>query len=279
MATTVISPSSSSPDPSSALPSLLLMGSPISLHRPFPPCSLEAIPSFDWSDFPAVGSSSTLDENDSELSYLSSHIYQPQHMAASASEAVHPAFFFAEPCAAAVSPLKERNTSMSSDSSAEFSPIASTKSRKKARRSVGFQSLVQVRTYAVTLGDHPYCPGGLALTCDWAVQHEARVSMESLEHRRPKKASELRLSYVQRRHRLVECTGLSPGELLQLEYEQDFFARRQQADRLPSPTQPSAYSSDADSESAVRQMHIVYHHRSRPLHHAQHSSALLNLLA
>jgi hypothetical protein len=169
------------------------------------------------------------------------------------------------------------STASSCDSTGHLTPSAT--SHKKQRRSVGFEPLVQVRTYAVTLGDHPYCTGGLALTCDWKIQHEARVSLESMElHRGPpshpihKNPNDLRLSYVQRRHRLVECTGLSPNELLQLEYEQDFMCR-QQEQQLRSKSTPD------HEDHYPHHRHVVYHcqHRQRPLHHT-HASVQRNLV-
>lgn len=300
MATTVLSPSSTSSSEPSCLPSLLLLGSPIAL-RPQSPCALEAIPSFDWSDFPVVGSS-LLDENDGELSYNSSRAaYQPQHIAAATpsstvSSLSYHSFhspirtsFADAPTTRAFAPssfhsveIKQASSSVPSatsscDSVGRLTPPVT--SHKKLRRSVGFEPLVQVRTYAVTLGDHPYCLGGLALTCDWQVQHEARVSLESMETHRchpnrsvHKKPNNLRLSYVQRRHRLVECTGLSPNELLQLEYEQDFMFRQREQE-LRSKCSPDY------EDHYPHHKHVVYHcqHRQKPLHHT-HPSVQRNLV-
>ena len=87
-------------------------------------------------------------------------------------------------------------------------------------RAVSFSSVLEVRTYNVTLGDHPCCSGGMALTCDWDHSGSELVDLEVFEAHSLKRRKEgLRLNYGERRQRLVETTGLSTARLLQIEYE------------------------------------------------------------
>lgn len=93
--------------------------------------------------------------------------------------------------------------------------------KKKDDRKVAFSDVLTIRSYDVTLGDHPYCVGGMALTCDWTYASEDEcIDLDVYERYAPKRQMrDLRLSYPERRRRLQVSTGRSCAELLQLEYE------------------------------------------------------------
>ena len=105
------------------------------------------------------------------------------------------------------------DTSLHSISTASASITASplSKSKRKAspKRSVSFSS-VEVREYAVTVGDHPFCFDGLPLTLDWehtpdATVYDIEVSRQRMEkYRLPK-----RLSYEERREKLFSVSDYS----------------------------------------------------------------------
>lgn len=93
--------------------------------------------------------------------------------------------------------------------------------KKEDQRKVRFSSVLSIRTFDVTLGEHPCCVGGMALTCGWThAEDDECIDLDVYERFAPKRSMhELRLSYQERRRRLEAATGLSPAELLQLEYE------------------------------------------------------------
>jgi hypothetical protein len=89
----------------------------------------------------------------------------------------------------------------------------------KRATTISFADRIQVRTYNVTLGDHPACQGGMALQLDWEYTQETR-SLERYEAESLKRQPQaMRLGYVERRNRLMECSGWTGPQLLQQEYK------------------------------------------------------------
>jgi len=93
--------------------------------------------------------------------------------------------------------------------------------KKEITRKVRFSNVLSIRTFDVTLGEHPCCVGGMALTCGWThAEDDECIDLDVYERFAPKRSMyELRLPYQERRSRLQAATGLSPAGLLQLEYE------------------------------------------------------------
>jgi hypothetical protein len=90
-------------------------------------------------------------------------------------------------------------------------------------RRVTFSNLLRIRSLPLTLGDHPCCLGGMALTCTWSghddEQIEECIDLDVYERFAQRRSvADLRLSYHERRDRLVAATGWTPAELLQREY-------------------------------------------------------------
>lgn len=98
-------------------------------------------------------------------------------------------------------------------SSACHSRCANNKQQRPIKRRVSFAN-VQVREYAVTVGDHPFCFDGLPLTLDWEhsedpVEYSIEVSRERMEkYRMPR-----RLSYEERRAKLFDVSDYSQDRL------------------------------------------------------------------
>lgn len=118
--------------------------------------------------------------------------------------------------------LTKLSSADSSTSSLSF--IEATGLRTKARSSkkrVSFASTVQIRTHKITLGEHPCCQGGMALTSDWAREGEDEcIDFELFEANSLKRRQgELRLSFSQRKERLEAAMGLSESDLWEREYE------------------------------------------------------------
>lgn len=102
------------------------------------------------------------------------------------------------------------DTSLHSGSSASRCANNNNKQQIPMKRRVSFAN-VQVREYAVTVGDHPFCYDGLPLTLDWEhapdppVEFSIEVSRERLEkYRMPR-----RLSYEERRIKLFDVSDYS----------------------------------------------------------------------
>ena len=93
-------------------------------------------------------------------------------------------------------------------------------SQRQRPTKVRFADALEVRTYELIIGDHPCCRGGMALQCGWAYGESEMVDMQVHEsisrHRRMK---ELHVGFCARRKRLIEVTGMSGSELLQMEYD------------------------------------------------------------
>ena len=90
----------------------------------------------------------------------------------------------------------------------------------KRLRSVRFCKFLEVRTYNVTIGSHPWCRGGMALECDWSHTGTELIDLDvHEEHCSPKRRMPaLHLNLQKRRARLQEVTGLSLSELIQQEH-------------------------------------------------------------
>lgn len=277
---------SSSPSSVTADPLLSLLRSPPSCSVYFPAsssCSKEAstsLPqhhhtgtsSFDWSDFPIVGRDSCFNDSHHPYSYsTTSYSYPYETTPFSSSSIVDPAISdeSSQSPSTTSEPTNARSeaaapsqpvvpTTLPSAAVLPAAPTASDSSnsalqgrrRRSSNPAVTFSPFVQVQTVSLALGDHPCCTGGMALSCDWPVLHTAMIDLDSYEKQSLKRRQgSLRLSYVQRRHRLVECTGLSPSELLQQEY-------RQQDEACTSSTLASS-GWGASSSSRPRPLHVI----------------------
>lgn len=93
-----------------------------------------------------------------------------------------------------------------------------------SKKQVSFSSTLRIRTHNITVGDHPCCRDGMALTSDWSHDDEDEiVDLEVYESSSLKRRQgALRLTFAQRRDRLRASKGLSGSELWQQEYEISF---------------------------------------------------------
>jgi hypothetical protein len=90
----------------------------------------------------------------------------------------------------------------------------SSEDSPKSQRRVQFAK-VQIREYALTLGDHPWCESGFPLSLDWkfAAQHD--VNIDDFEHERMSECdrSPRRLDVWERRNLLRRVSGYTTSEL------------------------------------------------------------------
>jgi hypothetical protein len=98
-------------------------------------------------------------------------------------------------------------------SDADTDTDESTELRRSAKHVV-FAN-VEVREYAVTVGDHPCCTMGCPLTLDWDYSVARSTSVEDYESQRGPRRSrdELKTTAPERMRLLSEDAGLSDGEL------------------------------------------------------------------
>jgi len=96
---------------------------------------------------------------------------------------------------------------------------------QKLHRRVKFDS-VRVQEHAITVGDHPICKDGLALSLDWAHAEEKVYDIDNYEERRERENRLRRmrgrrrvnkLDYWQRRETLVRVGDFSLADLSRIE--------------------------------------------------------------
>lgn len=98
------------------------------------------------------------------------------------------------------------STLYESDSCLTTSSACSNNGGKlRLRRRVSFQK-IEIREYNVTVGDHPLCRDGLPLQLDWEHVDSTEVSMLCSRERQAKYEMPRRLSYEEKRDRLMALT-------------------------------------------------------------------------
>ena len=78
-------------------------------------------------------------------------------------------------------------------------------SKRHLKRRVSFHK-IEVREYSVTVGDHPLCRDGLPLELDWAHGPSTEINMMCSRQRETKYQMPRRLSYEEKRNRLINTT-------------------------------------------------------------------------
>lgn len=98
---------------------------------------------------------------------------------------------------------------------------------QKHSRRVRF-GCTRVQEYAITVGDHPVCKDGLALSLDWSHSDEHVYNVDDFEQRRRRKSSRKgirrrtsKLDYWQRREILNRVGSYSNSELARIESERN----------------------------------------------------------
>ena len=86
-----------------------------------------------------------------------------------------------------------------------FSSGTSCSGKPRLRRRVSFNK-IEIREYSVTIGDHPACRDGLALQLDWDHSEATEVNMLCSRERQAKFEMPRRLSYEEKRERLMALT-------------------------------------------------------------------------
>mmetsp|Transcript_27518 Transcript_27518/g.42088 ORF Transcript_27518/g.42088 Transcript_27518/m.42088 type:complete len:273 (+) Transcript_27518:890-1708(+) len=89
---------------------------------------------------------------------------------------------------------------------------------KKKKQQVRF-STCEIREYAVTLGDHPCCEEGAALTLDWSYSHDDITVLDATLYGFWQDDTPKRLTLSERKLRLGTVSGITESQLLLLEQE------------------------------------------------------------
>ena len=76
--------------------------------------------------------------------------------------------------------------------------------RVKAMKHVRFSN-VEIREYALVVGDHPYCLDGLALSLDWS--YSINTTVKNVVENVKSSGRPRRLDYFQRRLRLQQASS------------------------------------------------------------------------
>jgi hypothetical protein len=183
------------------------------------------IRSFGWSDLPCQGD------------YLLDLASLMTTAAASAPTTTHPQLPHTDSAATTTTTTATTTSSGYQPQTSEQAqpPNNNNNKQHKRRRSVRFCKFLQVRTYNVTIGSHPWCRGGMALECDWSHTGTELIDLDvHEEHSSPKRRMPaLHLNLQKRRARLQEVTGMSLSELIQQEHIR-WAEEQQRAVRLAS---------------------------------------------
>lgn len=143
-----------------------------------------SLATFDWSDFPLV------------------HQHAPDVVFESSISS----------CCEKPSLQRTLSSSFSSVTSDTSSSSSSTLSSLKSSKCVSFAPSVQVREYAIVVGDHPSCQA-LPLSLDWK-HSEERLQEYASQSRRH--GPQLRLTYYERRN-ILRTAGYTEADLQKAE--------------------------------------------------------------
>lgn len=131
--------------------------------------------------------------------------------------------------------------------STEESTTSQEEDSSRSERRVQFAK-VQVREYALTLGDHPWCENGFPLSLDWKFAQQQDVNIDDYEHERLSGAesdrSARKLDVWERRNLLRRVSGFSTSELNGMERMRML---QQQREFMVSSTE----SEDSELESST----------------------------
>jgi hypothetical protein len=89
--------------------------------------------------------------------------------------------------------------------------VSTSTSKSVSKRNISFDDRIQIREFAVTVGDHPCCMGGLPLSLDWYHTEEPlfRSMEECCAERTGPYVSPQRLNYEARKLRLFQVSSYS----------------------------------------------------------------------
>lgn len=118
--------------------------------------------------------------------------------------------------------------------------------RPRVKRTVSF-SKIEVREYALTVGDHPLCQDGLPLSLDWEHTESTEINICCSRERMEKYQMPPRLSYEEKRDRLIATTDFTDERARNKELGQ--VIQRMQSWWIQHPVLPMPNLFDIDEEA------------------------------
>lgn len=140
-------------------------------------------------------------------------------------------------------PMKDMDTmtlstsscsSMESMCDAEESP--SPKKRKGHKKSVSFNSCLEVREHALTIGDHPFCKDSLPLSLAWEHADTEQFDLNNYEEQRSayrRSGNDMKLTFFERKNMLRNIAGMTESQMR---------AHQRMHESLPSTRNLSVFS-------------------------------------
>ena len=232
MASVKMETSSSSPPEAGSLLNLLQTSRNISVPLS---CSQEfraakefatTIQHFDWSHFPIFSDDNYYETADYQVAAARSERFSCQEERSSpvifsnVSPCVSPSPTFSRRASAPALTSRDAATVAKLTKSSQFRKKGSQlqlKKQNKTSRKVRFSPVVKIHALPLTLGYHPCCDGGMALSVDWVDKNDGLhlADLEAFEnHSLKRRPHELRLDYQSRQQRLEDSTGFTSGQLL-----------------------------------------------------------------
>jgi len=102
---------------------------------------------------------------------------------------------------------KDSNEAKDLDYDVASAPVRIDKPSTPTTKSVSF-GVAEVRSYSITIGDHPLCTSGFPLTLDWDYTSEVQIPVDSFEASRGvrRRKEELILCAEERNEILSHCS-------------------------------------------------------------------------
>ena len=171
----------------------------------------QIIDTFSWSDYPIVVHQDEIGDDEDDNSVINYDCYGPIPMVTASSY---------------------------------YRPLASTnKEKTKDVSSVRFASSLDVRTFSLILGDHPWCEDDLPIELGWEynmkqVEDDNKDIHSISYHNQLPPSSPSRLSYLERKNLLINVAGYTKEEL-ELELE---MTKKNGSDTIKRPLHRSSKS-------------------------------------
>ena len=141
----------------------------------------QIIDTFSWSDYPIVVHQDEIGDDEDDNSVINYDCYGPIPMVTASSY---------------------------------YRPLASTnKEKTKDVSSVRFASSLDVRTFSLILGDHPWCEDDLPIELGWEYNMKQVEDDNKDIHNQLPPSSPSRLSYLERKNLLINVAGYTKEEL------------------------------------------------------------------
>lgn len=118
----------------------------------------------------------------------------------------------------------------------EIEELPTPRKMKGHKKSVSFNTYLEVREHALTIGDHPLCKDALPLSLAWEHGDTEQFDLNSYEEQRAayrRSGNDMKLTYFERKNMLRNIAGMSESEMR---------AHQRMHESLPSTRNLSVFS-------------------------------------